>query len=487
MKGTWVGGALAVIIAILLIVYFALRDTDEVPVAAVPEASEPVPAPVVIDSGSEPSPAPEDSADAVSDDESDAEASGKEVSDIAAAEPAQAADTDAEPARPSATFDIVRVEPDGETVIAGRASPGSTVTVLLDGEPVGEALVGPDGGFVALLSLGRSDRPRVVSLSEVFADGSEMIAEATIILAPSPEIMVAEADPAAAPTEAPTTETAGDASATVEPTQADETVANAPAAPAETVISDQQATEEVTEGTATESVSGEDIAAADEPLTETPVSESAEGTGAAEVAAAPETAPDAPATSPVSQNAPEQLSAPTVLLADSTGVRVLQSAGDAPEVQDNVSIDAISYDSEGEVAVTGRSTGSTSVRVYLDNRPLLDAPIEADGGWRADLPEIDTGTYTLRVDELNDAGQVVSRAETPFRREAVEAIRALDDGRTERAPVALVTVQPGNTLWGIARERYGEGILYVRVFEANTDRIRNPDLIYPGQIFTVPE
>ena len=48
------------------------------------------------------------------------------------------------------------------------------------------------------------------------------------------------------------------------------------------------------------------------------------------------------------------------------------------------------------------------------------------------------------------------------------------------------TVQPGNTLWAIARERYGEGIMYVMVFEANRDRIRNPDLIYPGQVFVLP-
>ena len=58
---------------------------------------------------------------------------------------------------------------------------------------------------------------------------------------------------------------------------------------------------------------------------------------------------------------------------------------------------------------------------------------------------------------------------------------------TQIAPVSLITVQPGNTLWGIAREKYGEGILYVRLFDANADRIRNPDLIYPGQIFSVPD
>lgn len=49
-----------------------------------------------------------------------------------------------------------------------------------------------------------------------------------------------------------------------------------------------------------------------------------------------------------------------------------------------------------------------------------------------------------------------------------------------------VTVQPGHTLWAIAREEFGEGVLYVQLFEANRDRIRDPDLIYPGQVFTVP-
>ena len=50
-----------------------------------------------------------------------------------------------------------------------------------------------------------------------------------------------------------------------------------------------------------------------------------------------------------------------------------------------------------------------------------------------------------------------------------------------------MTVQPGNTLWAISKERYGEGIEYVKVFDANRDRIRNPDLIYPGQIFDLPD
>jgi nucleoid-associated protein YgaU len=57
------------------------------------------------------------------------------------------------------------------------------------------------------------------------------------------------------------------------------------------------------------------------------------------------------------------------------------------------------------------------------------------------------------------------------------------------APVApvTITVQPGFTLWGIATDMMGEGTMYVQVFEANKDKIRDPDLIYPGQVFTLPQ
>ncbi|MFN3577786.1 MAG: LysM peptidoglycan-binding domain-containing protein, partial [Tabrizicola sp.] len=66
------------------------------------------------------------------------------------------------------------------------------------------------------------------------------------------------------------------------------------------------------------------------------------------------------------------------------------------------------------------------------------------------------------------------------------AIAQADTAAAAPAPVT-VTVQPGFTLWGIAQERYGNGVLYVQVFEANRDKIKDPDLIYPGQVFSVPE
>jgi nucleoid-associated protein YgaU len=43
------------------------------------------------------------------------------------------------------------------------------------------------------------------------------------------------------------------------------------------------------------------------------------------------------------------------------------------------------------------------------------------------------------------------------------------------------TVQPGDSLWQIARRVYGDGRYWVLLYQANADRIGNPNLIYPGQ------
>ena len=185
-----------------------------------------------------------------------------------------------------------------------------------------------------------------------------------------------------------------------------------------------------------------------------------------------------------------QPAAPSIILSDADGVSVLQAGGAAPQVLSAIALDSISYDTAGDVTLAGRGTDTDGfVRVYLNNAPVKTLKIEEDGRWRAPLPDVDTGVYTLRIDEVTADGEVVSRVETPFKREEEEVLASLNDtnGGTNGAQVSVVTVQPGNTLWGISRENYGEGLMYVHVFEANKDRIRNPDLIYPGQVFTVPE
>lgn len=192
----------------------------------------------------------------------------------------------------------------------------------------------------------------------------------------------------------------------------------------------------------------------------------------------------APAPSPAQAPTGSRRADAPVLVSDAAGVRVLDQSRAKPDV----ALDAISYDPLGNVGLAGRAN-ATRVQIYLDNRPLTAAPVRRDGDWRIDLPQVSRGVYTLRVDAMDDSGAVVSRLETPFKREAPEDIARVmaEDTAAPGFDVAVRTVQPGNTLWAIARETYGEGVLYVHVFQANADLIRDPDLIYPGQIFRLPE
>ncbi|KIN71843.1 LysM domain protein [Sulfitobacter guttiformis KCTC 32187] len=172
-----------------------------------------------------------------------------------------------------------------------------------------------------------------------------------------------------------------------------------------------------------------------------------------------------------------------VLKSDAEGVTLLNP--DLPAAMKSVALDTIGYSELGEVQLTGRAQAdAASVRIYLDNRAVISLPVEANGRWRGDLPDVDEGVYTLRVDELTATGDISSRVETPFKRESAAILAQA--AATADGPVKSVTVQAGATLWAIARDRYGDGTLYVQVFEANSASIRNPDLIYPGQVFDLP-
>ena len=203
------------------------------------------------------------------------------------------------------------------------------------------------------------------------------------------------------------------------------------------------------------------------------------GPAATPAPSAPVAAPPADATRPGDAGV-ETAAAPVppkVLISDRAGVRLLQ----APALERGLELDTISYGETGDVELAGRADASeaAAVRVYVDGRRVLDAPTAPDGAWGGAFGDVDSGTYTLRVDALDGEGNVVRRVELPFLRETPETVA--------RAGASVVTVQPGNTLWGIASENYGDGLLYVRVFEANRGAIRDPDLIYPGQIFDVPD
>ncbi len=143
-----------------------------------------------------------------------------------------------------------------------------------------------------------------------------------------------------------------------------------------------------------------------------------------------------------------------------------------------LSIDTLDYDKSGRLNISGHAEPEASVNIYLDNGFIGRSTADDDGLWRL-KPEgrIEPGLYTLRADQVDNAGKVAARVSMPFSRAA-----PLADATGE----PFVIVQPGNSLWRLARRAYGEGVRYTMIFEANKDQIRDPDLIYPGQVFALP-
>ncbi len=158
--------------------------------------------------------------------------------------------------------------------------------------------------------------------------------------------------------------------------------------------------------------------------------------------------------------------------------KILRQPGDGGLADQDLVLNAVDYDGTGSVIISGQATPGALIIVYLDNRVIGRVVADGQGAWQL-KPEapVEPGLHSLRVDRVDAQGKVIARVETPFSRSTVLA--GLEDE-------GFAVVQPGNSLWRIARRTYGDGMRYTVIYQANKSQIRDPDLIYPGQIFVVP-
>lgn len=66
-----------------------------------------------------------------------------------------------------------------------------------------------------------------------------------------------------------------------------------------------------------------------------------------------------------------------------------------------------------------------------------------------------------------------------------QAVETEEDRAVPDTPKTY-TVQSGDSLWKVAKKTLGDGNRWSEIYNLNTDKIRNPDLIYPGQVLTLP-
>lgn len=433
------------------------------------------------------------------------------------------------------TFDILRVEPDGSTLIAGRAIPGSDVEIMSGDEIVATTTANAAGEFVALLddalAIGdyamvirstppegeavMSEQTAIVSIPEDRAQGVlamvEMPGEASRLIS-TPQIVADAEETVAAPDEVDViTEVA--TSATVEP-ELPELLTLAPEAPTieiqEPVVSEAQ--EQPVE---LQAVAVPPQAAELPELLEL-------GAGTPLFVPTEEQEAEAPVDLAAIEPEPKPEPKPEVEI--------------AVPVDLTVTVEAVEIDG-GEVFVAGAATPGAQLRVYANEILLGDVVASEGGRFLVQVErELPVGEYTFRVDMLNpQTAEVVRRAAVPFSRTdetrlAAVAIEpsvqlpatapAMPDGVSTsddpadstavaveaelittlegapEVPTEVATLQPtkqsviirrGDTLWQISRRVYGKGVKYTTIYLANQEQIKNPGRIWPGQVFDVPD
>lgn len=357
------------------------------------------------------------------------------------------------------TFDVVRVEGNGSVVIAGNAAPNAKVEIVHGSTVLGETTAGADGAFA-------------IVLDDPLKPGDYQI----VLRSTAPDSVVATSTQTAVvsvPEQA-----GGQVLAMVEE----------PGKPAELLTVPKP----------------EAQAQAEAPKAETPQAQPG--------------ATEAPiSTAPATPDAAGNAAAPVTPV---PGAKIV--------------VEAVEIDGS-KVFVAGLADPGRKVRAYANEILLGDALTSPDGHFLIEAArDLPVGEYTIRVDGLDaDGTKVVVRATVPFQREPGESIAAVAPtapattetkpadtaaaapatapaatgeqkpaetaaAATTEAPATTVApklehvnsaviIRRGDTLWRISRRVYGHGVRYSTIYLANQEQIADPDRIWPGQVFKVPE
>lgn len=120
-----------------------------------------------------------------------------------------------------------------------------------------------------------------------------------------------------------------------------------------------------------------------------------------------------------------------------------------------------------------------------------DAAEPTVDGLQAELDELGLDASGLDISVDGDTVKVDGNAVDQETKEKiilamgnVEGIAAVEDNAGGGG--TFHTVEKGDTLWAIAEKTMGNGTKYTDIFEANKPMLKDPDLIYPGQVLRIP-
>lgn len=124
----------------------------------------------------------------------------------------------------------------------------------------------------------------------------------------------------------------------------------------------------------------------------------------------------------------------------------------------------------------GNSIFDTNIKVSIEDYTITDSTDEGfDTKVKIKLKQYrEYSTKTVQVTIKQYKPPVVTRTVTT------------NNTATSKPSGQNYTVKRGDCLWNIAKKYYGNGSKYTTIYNANRDKIKNPNLIYPGQVLWIP-
>ncbi|MFC6655975.1 LysM peptidoglycan-binding domain-containing protein [Roseibium salinum] len=181
------------------------------------------------------------------------------------------------------------------------------------------------------------------------------------------------------------------------------------------------------------------------------------------------------------------------------------NSGEASALEADTSAPAVTVEAveseKDRVFIAGTGVPGSSVRVYVGEDFQGEAKVNSSGRWLVEGDKnVAEGNVEVRADLIAEGGDSVdARAAVTFSKEEDRQIvltkvvatgvsgNAGTQGAEVQKALPVVIIRKGDNLWRISRRLYGDGVRYTTIYQANKEQIRNPDLIYPGQVFLTPE
>ena len=140
-------------------------------------------------------------------------------------------------------------------------------------------------------------------------------------------------------------------------------------------------------------------------------------------------------------------------------------------------VKTIFFNENGFVSIKGKVNFGKKIELYINKKIMETIKIE-NSKWQYNSDKIiDYGLHDLLVVLKSDKDEILDKITLPFMRVEMPY---------NDVPENFILIKPGDMLWTIAYRLYGDPFKYIQIFEENKDQITNPDLIFPGQLFSIP-